>query len=276
MTAPLRLGISPCPNDTFIFGAWVLGKLPGAPEVEVEFHDVQRLNELAGEEALDVSKISFGAWPSLAGRWLLLECGGALGMGCGPLLLRSPRAAGAGGGKVWLPGRLTTAARLFAWWRGRPDAGREVPAEVDFDRFDRIYRRLVDGEIEWGVAIHECRFTYGRDGLERAADLGDAWEKATGAAIPLGGIVLRGDLAERRDLVERTIRRSIVWAKEHRTELMPWMVKLAGIPDEAVVNAHVDTYVNAFSEELGEVGKRAVETFCAIAAPGDDGSKGAE
>ena len=268
----IRLGISPCPNDTFIFGPWVLGLLPDAPGVEVEFHDVQRLNELALAGALDLAKVSFGAWPLLrrgdAGRapWALLRCGGALGMGCGPLLLRSPRGRGKGGGRVFLPGEFTTAARLFSWWRGRPGAGPEVPSEVAFERFDHIYRKLVDGEIEWGVAIHECRFTYARDGLERAVDLGDAWERATGAAIPLGGIVLRGDL-DRADpgllpRLEDAIRASIAYSKAHREELLPWIVEKAGIPERAVVDAHIDTYVNAFSENLGETGLRAVRTLC--------------
>ncbi len=272
---PIRLGISPCPNDTFIFGPWALGLVSGAPGVEVEFHDVQRLNELALAGALDLAKVSYGAWPLLrrgdAGRapWRLLRCGGALGMGCGPLLLRSPRGKGRGDGRVFLPGEFTTAARLFSWWKracAEEASGLAVPPAVAYERFDRIYKKLLDGEIEWGVVIHECRFTYERDGLERAADLGDRWERKTGAAIPLGGIVLRGDLADADPgllpRLEAAIRASIAHSKAHREELMPWIFEKAGIPERAVVDAHIDTYVNAFSEDLGETGLRAVETLC--------------
>ncbi len=259
-SSPFRLGLSPCPNDTFIFGPWVLGWLSDAPRVEPLFDDVQKLNELASCEQLDISKISFGAWPFLKERWELLESGGALGRGCGPLLLTSPRYSGSDN-RCWLPGEQTTAAMLFRWWSQLQ--GVNLP--VAYDRFDRIYNRLVSGEIGVGVAIHEGRFTFAKDGLECSVDLGEKWEEETGMAIPLGGIVLHRNLMKRdselKAELELTIRRSIAMAHQRFEELMPWIIQKAGIQDRSVVESHIATYVNAFSERYGREGWQAIDFF---------------
>jgi len=163
----LRIGISPCPNDVWIFAGLLLGEV--APGADADFEDVQTLNERAavGGHGWDLVKISYAAWPSIRSSHVLLRAGGALGRGCGPLLLRH-----GGGGwdptePVWIPGAQTTARFLLESWLGSP------PASPVYATFDRVYAHLCEAPGAQGVVIHEKRFTFDRDGLSMIADLGE-------------------------------------------------------------------------------------------------------
>ena len=171
---PLTLAYSPCPNDTFIFTPWVEGHVAEAPAVVERLEDIDVLNSaaLAGEP--DIVKLSFHCYGHLRHRYVLLRSGGALGRGCGPLVVaREPFAGDALGARtIAIPGRLTTAAllvRLFA--PTLPDASIRVM------RFDEIMGAVRDGVVDAGVIIHESRFTYPRYGLTQIVDLGDWWER---------------------------------------------------------------------------------------------------
>src|SRR5512146_1252475 len=214
------LGISPCPNDTFIFDALVNGAIDtGDLRLEVVLEDVQTLNEWALRGRLDVSKISYGVLPLIAGPYALLEAGGALGRGVGPLLVSRP---GLGAFRpeamtVAIPGRDTTAHLLFSL--AYPAAARKR-----FVVFSGIEDAVLRGEVDAGVIIHEGRFTYEAKGLARIRDLGEFWEQTTGAPIPLGGIVARRGLpvAIRREL-DRLVRASVEHALARRPVVSDWV-----------------------------------------------------
>jgi 1,4-dihydroxy-6-naphthoate synthase len=257
----LTLGFSPCPNDTFIFDALVNGGVDTGPlRFAPVLEDVQTLNEWALEGRLDVSKISYGVLPRVADRYALLDAGGALGMGVGPLLVARPGVERFDPARmtVAIPGRDTTAHLLFSL--AFPDAARKT-----FLVFSEIEAAVLAGRVDAGVIIHEGRFTYAAKGLVKLLDLGEHWERETRSPIPLGGIVARRTLpvAVRRE-VDRLIRRSLELANGRRDRLSDYVRRHAQEMDERVMRQHVDLYVNDFSLGLGEAGRRAVETLLAV------------
>jgi 1,4-dihydroxy-6-naphthoate synthase len=258
----LTLGISPCPNDTFIFDALVNGPLTtGDLALEVVLEDVQTLNDWARQGRLDVCKVSYGVLPAVAGAYAVLSSGGALGRGVGPLLVARPGVdAFRPGMSVAIPGRDTTAHLLFSL--AHPDAARKR-----FMVFSDVEEAVLRGEVDAGVIIHEGRFTYAAKGLVRLQDLGEFWEATTGAPIPLGGIVARRTLpaAVRREL-DRLVRASVEHALARRPAVSAWVRAHAQEMDEAVMRQHIDLYVNEFSVALGEAGRRAVRTLLEVHA----------
>src|SRR3954465_13465043 len=107
----LSLAVSPCPNDTFVFHALVHGLIPGAETVDLTFADVDVTNTAAERGEFDLVKVSYAALPWLLGDYELLPCGGALGRGCGPLVLTRDGGGTAdlSGATVAVPGDRTTA-----------------------------------------------------------------------------------------------------------------------------------------------------------------------
>src|SRR5437764_14583373 len=237
---PLTLAYSPCPNDTFIFTPWVEGHIPGAPPVVERYEDIDTLNQIALNGEPDIVKVSFHALGHLRDRYCLLRSGGALGRGCGPLVVaREPFEPQTLGSKtVAIPGKLTTAAllmRLFA--PGLSDANITVMP------FDRIMPAVCEGAVDAGVIIHESRFTYHRHGLTQIVDLGEWWERETGHAIPLGGILMRRDL--RDDLLRRTERAladSVAFAHAHTDIVWPTVRRHAQEMDDEVMRQHIALY----------------------------------
>jgi len=259
----LTLGISPCPNDTFIFDALVNGAIPtGDLRLEVLLEDVQTLNEWALQGKLDVSKVSYGVLPAIAREYAVLSAGGALGRGVGPLLVARP---GLGAFRpesmsVAIPGKDTTAHLLFSL--AYPAAARKR-----FLVFSAVEDAVLRGEVDAGVIIHEGRFTYAAKGLAKVQDLGEFWERTTGAPIPLGGIVARRTLpVEVRRELDRLVRASVQHAFTRRDVLSPWIRAHAQEMDEAVMRRHIDLYVNEFSVALGDAGRRAVRTLLDVHA----------
>ena len=258
----LTLGFSPCPNDTFIFHALVHGAVEAedfrfAPRLE----DVETLNRLAADAALDVTKVSYGALPHLLRDYVLLKSGGALGRGCGPLVVaREPLdAAELAGKRIAIPGARTTAnllLRLFA-----PDAAPGI---------ERVYSDIIPavarGEVDAGLIIHESRFTYRQHGLVKVVDLGEWWERETGLPIPLGGILARRALGERAiRSIDAAIRRSVEHAFAHPDASAAYVRAHAQEMDDEVTRQHIELYVNRFSADLGDEGARAVEALFARA-----------
>lgn len=248
-----RIAISPCPNDVYVFAGMLLGEVGEA--VEVDFQDVQTLNEraAAGGHGCDLIKISYAAWPSAREGHALLECGGALGRGCGPLLLRN----GPGGldpdAPILAPGAGTTANFLLRFYLGA------TPARLEFLPFDALYEALRTTPGAQGVVIHEKRFTYARDGLTRIADLGEHWEARTGCPIPLGAIAARRGVDVAR--AEARVRASVAWADAHPEAALDLCRRHADEMDDAVMRAHIDLYVNDFTRDLGDEGRATVARF---------------
>lgn len=252
--APLSLAFSPCPNDTFIFHAWTHGLIPGAPEVLVTYADVDVTNTAAERGEFDVVKVSYAALPWLLPRYRLLPCGGALGRGCGPLVLTRPDDARTDltGGRVAVPGERTTAYLLMRLWA----AGRS-PASVQVVPFADIMPGVRDGRFDAGLVIHEARFTYPRYGLSALVDLGQWWERSTGHPIPLGAILARRELDA--DRLAGVLRASVEHAFAHPSASAGYVAEHAAELDPRVQRQHIELYVNDFSLQLGEPGYAAIE-----------------
>jgi 1,4-dihydroxy-6-naphthoate synthase len=262
MTRTLTLGYSPCPNDTFIFHALVHGLVstPGFA-VQERLEDVETLNRLALDGLLDLTKVSYHAFGQLRGRYVLLRSGGALGRGCGPLVV-APAAmtmAQLRGRPIAVPGTLTTANLLLQLFGDGYDTVVPMP-------FDQIMPALQAGKIAAGVIIHESRFTYQAAGLHAVQDLGAWWEAETGLPVPLGGILARRDLGARMiRAVDTAIRASLEYARAHPDAARAYIRAHAQELDDAVTAAHINLYVNDFSLDLGPEGVRVVETLLARA-----------
>ena len=249
------LGFSPCPNDTFIFHALVKG-LVGTHGFSFEEHlmDVEQLNQQALAAAFDVTKVSFHLFGHIRGNYTLLPSGAALGRGCGPLLVSNKECpVGALRHKpVALPGRYTTAALLLRLFAPQMDNLVYMP-------FDRIMPAVASGEVAAGVIIHESRFTFRDHGLFKLADLGEWWEGDTGCPIPLGGIVAKSSLgSEVIDTLGRLIAESIKYAYANPQAPREYIREHSQEMSDEVCDAHIGLYVNDFSLDLGEEGRRAV------------------
>ena len=265
VTAPLSLGISPCPNDTFVFHALVHGLVDQAPPVDVRFEDIDALNRLAAGGELDVVKVSYGALPWLLDDYRLLASGGALGRGCGPLLLTgAPRsAADLAGARIAVPGERTTAYLLLRLWAAESV---ELGA-VDVLPFDQIMPAVRDGGYDAGLVIHESRFTYPSYGLHQVVDLGEWWEGTTGLPIPLGAIVARRSLGDTAIAqIDDAVRRSVELAWADPSVSRDYVLSHSQEMDPAVADAHIALYVNEFTRDLGADGRAAVDGLLGRAA----------
>jgi len=248
----MKLGYSLCPNDTFIFYALVHGKVPAPAPVEEVLEDVETLNRWALEGRLELTKISYAAYGRLRDRYVALRSGGALGRGVGPLLVaRQPRELA--GARIAHPGRNTTAFLLLSMMlTGTPFE----PVEL---RYDRIMPAVASGQVDAGLIIHESRFTYPEHGLQKLFDLGEWWEAETGLPLPLGAILARRDLGEEliREM-NRAVRASLEYAYQHPEEPTDYVRRYADELSGEVTAAHIETYVNEFSLDVGEEGEAAV------------------
>lgn len=252
MDKTLRLSISPCPNDTFMFDAIVNGRIDcEGLSFEVEYHDIEELNH--GVEALgpDISKISCAVLPAIKQHYRLLDSGAALGRGNGPLLVR--RKGDKGTIKhLLVPGEHTTANALV---------GRLFP-QIEYREpmlFSKIAEAVERGDADGGVLIHEGRFVYERRNLELVADLGVEWERQTDLPLPLGGIVIKRELGDdMRSRVERVLRRSIEYAFDNPLLSRDYIKAHAQEMEDDVIEKHIALFVNDFSLSLGEQGRRAI------------------
>jgi 1,4-dihydroxy-6-naphthoate synthase len=266
MTA-LRLGISTCPNDTFAFHGILERKVDlRGLDFAIELADVQRLNERLARGELDAGKASFHAALALGDRFAVLPVGAALGYGHGPLLLAAaagdhPSRARADGGRarVLAPGNDTTATLLYRLFHR--DEG-----VVEQTTFDRILPALTQRRADFGVCIHEARFTYREHGLHLVEDLGERWEEETAAPLPLGGILASHALGA--SVISRlvaVISDSLAYAHHHRDDALRSMRRYAQELDDAVLWQHVDLYVSAETTALSAQGRVALADLAALA-----------
>ena len=254
------LGFSPCPNDTFIFDALVNKKIDtGNYDFDVVLEDVQTLNQWAIEEKLDITKLSYGVLPLVLDNYAVLNSGSALGRGVGPLLITKDAITSTeiDDYTIAIPGEQTTAHLLFSL--AFPTANRKL-----FLRFDEIENFVAQGK-GLGVIIHENRFTYQDKGLKKIMDLGNFWEKETGSAIPLGGIVIKRKIATNlQKEINTIIKKSIEYAFKNYPSLNDYIRNNAQEMSEAVMRKHIDLYVNKFSLDLGREGKTSIKKLLKI------------
>lgn len=233
--------------------------MPGAPPVDLTFADVDVTNTAAENGAFDLVKVSYAALPWLLDDYELLPCGGALGRGCGPLVLsREPRDLT--GATVAVPGDRTTAYLLFRLW-----AAGQPPARIEVVPFHQIMPGVADGRYDAGLVIHEARFTYQRYGLTALADLGEWWEKDTGLPIPLGAILAKKGTVDPAAATE-WIRESLRQGWLDPTASQEFILANAQEMEPAVVKQHIELYVNEFTLDLGEDGLAAAHALLGRAA----------
>jgi 1,4-dihydroxy-6-naphthoate synthase len=252
-----------------VFHALVHGLVEGAPPVEVTYADVDVTNTASLDGRYDLVKVSYAALPWLLDRYALLPCGGALGYGCGPLVLTR---GGEAGGTVAVPGDRTTAYLLFRLW-----SAKTPPERVEVVPFHEIMPGVAEGRYDAGLVIHEARFTYQRYGLTAVADLGEWWQEQTAASlgssgatssglpIPLGAILAKRDTVD-PTLAAGWIRASVRHAWAHPAASQDYVLSHAQEMEPDVVAEHIGLYVNRFTEDLGDEGYAAVRALLRRAA----------
>jgi 1,4-dihydroxy-6-naphthoate synthase len=284
----LTLGFSPCPNDTFIFDALIHHKIDTEGlDFDVFFEDVESLNKKAFSGDLDITKLSFHVYAYVLKDYVLLDAGSALGFGVGPLLiskhdlslgfqvsgiryqvpgndssLPTPHSAlltPHSKLSIGIPGKYTTANLLLSM------AYPELSNKTEMV-FSEIEDALLKDQIDLGVIIHENRFTYESKGLQKVTDLGEYWEVLTGSAIPLGGIVVKRNLpADIKHKVNRVLKRSVEFAFQNPRSGLAFIRNHAQEMSEEVMYKHIELYVNKYSIELGEEGRKAIKLLFDIA-----------
>jgi len=257
----ISIGYSPCPNDTFIFYALSHGKVDTKNlKFEEALFDVETLNQKAMQTELDLTKISYHTFGRVNKKYCLLRAGGALGRGCGPLVIAKNEYTmeELRNRKIAIPGKLTTAYLLLQLYD---------PAFGPFDKvsnltampFNKIIDAVTDEKADAGLIIHESRFTYASYGLKQIIDLGEWWEKQTGLPIPLGGIIAKRTLGHGLNKkINKIIKASIEYAFNNRTEPMSYIREHSRELSGDVINQHINLYVNDFSIDIGEEGEKAI------------------
>ncbi|MFJ4834758.1 1,4-dihydroxy-6-naphthoate synthase [Streptomyces sp. NPDC088747] len=264
-TESLRIAYSPCPNDTFVFDAWAHGRVPDAPALDVTFADIDITNGMAERGELDVLKVSYAVLPYVLDEYALLPCGGALGRGCGPLVLSREPGSDLTGRTVAVPSERSTAYLLFRLW-----AADTIPGgvgEIVVMPFHEIMPAVRDGKVDAGLVIHEARFTYQNYGLHKLADMGEHWERTTGLPIPLGAIIAKRSLGEERlNALANAARTSVRMAWDDPEISRPYVLEHAQEMDPAVADQHIGLYVNEFTADLGDDGYAAIRGLLTRAA----------
>ncbi|MEI8279256.1 MAG: 1,4-dihydroxy-6-naphthoate synthase [Bacteroidota bacterium] len=252
------IGFSPCPNDTFIFDAMVNGKIDTKGlSFNYVLDDVETLNRWAEQGKLDITKLSYNAFLHTMQHYALLHSGSALGKGVGPLLIAKQPLdmAKVADYKIAIPGLQTTANLLLSL--AYPQAKNKT--EV---LFSNIEASVLDGTYDAGLIIHESRFTYAQRGLSKLIDLGDWWESAVQAAIPLGGIVVKRSIDKTTAAaIDSIIKESVLYSWKHYPTLAPFVTEHAQEMEEAVMRKHIELYVNEYTTDLGTEGEKAVMTL---------------
>lgn len=246
----MKIAYSPCPNDTFVFHAWSHGLLDDAPPLDVTFADIDVTNSAAVRGEYDIAKVSYAALPWLLEDYALLPSGGALGRGCGPLVLSRELLPSLDGRTVAVPSERSTAYLLFRLW-----ATGQRPARVDVVPFTSIMPAVRDGAYDAGLVIHEARFTYPDFGLRALVDLGEWWERDTTLPIPLGAIIARRGLD--RDALADAARRSVEHAWANPSASAQYVAAHADEMSPDVQQRHIELYVNDFTRDLGDEGYAA-------------------
>lgn len=250
-----KIGISPCPNDTYIFEA-IYSKKIGINNIEFEFvfEDVQTLNQMASKNEIDIVKISYAHYFSVLQNYILFTSGSALGKGVGPLLIskREIEIDNIINCNIAIPGKMTTAYFLLHYCF--PFLKNTVEMS-----FEKIENAILNNVVDAGVIIHENRFTYQQKGLKKIIDLGEYWEQKTNLPIPLGGIAIKRNIdTEIQQSINQLIQQSIEIANENKSVLNNFIKNNAQEMDEIVMKKHINLYVNDYSIHLNEEAKKAI------------------
>ncbi len=242
----IKLAVSPCPNDTFIFGAVIRNDISMPFKIDLTMEDIQVCNNLAINEQQDVVKVSFGVFPLIKDNYKILKCGGALGFGCGPLILSKKYKSidELKNKKIAVPGENTTAFMVMK--RFYP----ECTNNIEIMRFDKIMPAISNGLVDGGLVIHEGRFTYNNYGLTQILDLGEEWEKRYNLPLPLGFIAIHNKFLYMAEYINSAIKESIDYAYTNKDKALAFCKQYAQDMDNNVMSSHINLYVNEYSYNL--------------------------
>ncbi|MGH9374707.1 MAG: menaquinone biosynthesis family protein [Terriglobia bacterium] len=253
----LSLAHSPDSDDAFMFYGLATRKIQAENlRFTHTLEDIQSLNQKARDAVYDITAVSFHAYAYIADRYILLPVGASFGNRYGPMVVAKGllSAADLKNRRIAIPGKMTTAYLVLQLYE------REIEAVVV--PFDRILEAVAEGEADAGVVIHEGQLTYGQQGLARVIDLGDWWHQQTGLPLPLGGNVIRRSLGpETIRRASRVLRSSIRYGLEHREEALEYAMQFARGLDAYTADKFVSMYVNEWTLDYGERGRRAVQTL---------------
>jgi 1,4-dihydroxy-6-naphthoate synthase len=256
-TTTIRIAHSPDSDDAFMFYALTQGLLDTEGlEIRHVLQDIESLNQAAFQGTYEITALSFHGYAHLADRYQIMPSGASFGDGYGPIVVsREPLGRDdLPGLKVAIPGELTTAHLALRLWQ--PDVTTEIVS------FDRILDVVLAGEADAGVVIHEGQLTYADMGLRKVVDLGEWWKGDTGLPLPLGGNGIKRDLDPDLKLrLCRLLSQSINYALDHREEALGYATRYArGLEDDPVrSDRFVSMYVNDWTRDYGEAGRRAVQ-----------------
>lgn len=242
----LTLGISTCPNDTYIFGPLINNFIDSKYKFQTVMDDVEVLNRIALKGNLDIIKVSYGVVPEILDSYYVLKSGGALGFGCGPLLVSksAKNIKNLKGKRIGIPGINTSALRIFKYFYGSDNF------QFVEMRFDLIMPAIVSGNLDAGIIIHEGRFTFTSLGLNKICDLGELWEDSFSGPIPLGAIVIKKELVDKADYINNLIRSSIEYSNSNFEEIPSFIKKYALEMEDDVIRKHIGLFVNKYSSDL--------------------------
>src|SRR6202161_1840119 len=258
----IRLAHSPDSDDAFMFYALATGKarLPGVNFAHI-LSDIESLNQAAKKEVYDVTAISFYAYPFVADKYVLMDCGASFGEGYGPIVVSGHpiKKTELAGRKIAIPGMLTTsylALKLF-----------EPNVETVTMPFDKVLDAVQAKEVEAGLLIHEGQLLFSQMGLHKVVDLGLWWQETTGLPLPLGANAVRRSLGpDMGRQVARIIRESVSYALDHREAAVEYALQFARDMDPMLADKFIGMYVNRWTLDYGEEGRRAVRELLARGA----------
>ncbi|WNJ15922.1 1,4-dihydroxy-6-naphthoate synthase [Pontibacter sp. G13] len=259
----IKLGFSTCPNDTFMFDALVNGRIETGPyKFECVLADILHLNQMARDGELDMVKISYNTLGQIWKDYQLLDAGSALGHNCGPLLISkralTPEDLQSKNLSIAIPGKYTTANLLMGYFLPQAQNKKEMI-------FHEIMPAILNDEVDAGVIIHENRFTYQTLGLNLIQDLGEYWESQTELPIPLGAIVARKSFPnEVISELQSLLRLSVEYAFANPQASSDYVRLYAQEMEPEVMQAHINLYVNEYSQTLGAIGKSAVDKLLSV------------
>lgn len=262
MKTKITLGFSPCPNDTFIFDALINNKIENKDfEFELKIADVEELNRMILNSELDVSKISYHLYLFVNDNYQILNAGSALGNNNGPILISKYKIYPdeIKDLKVAIPGKYTTANLLFSIFYPH------ITNKPEY-LFSDIEEVIMSNEVDAGLIIHETRFTYMKKGLKKIIDLGEKWETEMKQPLPLGGISIKRNLPEDLKIkINQLISKSVSYAFENPLGTYSYIKQYSQSLSEEVIQNHINLYVNDFTIDLKEKGRKAIEILFAKA-----------
>lgn len=252
-TEKVRIGHSPDSDDAFMFYALAKGLIPTDNfEVIHVIEDIETLNKRALAAELEVTAISVHAYAYVAQDYALMPCGASIGDNYGPLIVSNGPIQNLKGKRIAIPGEMTTAYLTLKLY--------EADVQTETYRFDKIIQAVQQKEVDAGLIIHEGQLTYAREGLHKIVDLGEWWHEQTGLPLPLGANVIRRNLGtEKIRKITSLLKQSIEYSLNHRELGLEYAMTYARDMETELADKFVGMYVNDYTLDYGEDGKRAVQ-----------------